>query len=176
MAGTTVITVPRVKIALVASLAAGDASAPSSYAVHVGTDAGIGVIPALGTAAGNINAVYSIAGVVTAGTPVTYDMTALTDPAGNAIPALARVQGICIENLSVTAGQNIVLAGGTSNPLFSDQHTVQPNIETLPVGGTSAIWNPYPGFTVSGTTKTIKVTAAAGTAVPYALVIFGCTV
>lgn len=173
MAGTTVITNPKIRIAFTASLAAGDLSAPAAVAVDVGTDPRVGVSPGVGAAVGQVSAVYAIEGTVSSGSPVTIDVTSLTDPAGNAIPSLARVLGFCIENLSVTAGQIITLAGGASNPLFSDQMTLQPNTDSFPVGGTGAIWNPAPGYAVDSTHKTIMVSVAAGSNVRYNLALFG---
>lgn len=175
MAGTTVLSNLRVKIAFSASLAAGDLSSPLAASVGVGTDPRVGASPGVGTAAGQVNAVYAVEGTVTAGAPVTIDVTSLTDPAGNAIPALARVLGVCAENLSVTAGEILTLTGGASNPLFTDQLTLQPNTTSAPVGGTAAVWNPAPGYAVDSTHKTIKITTAAGTGVRFNLVLFGNT-
>lgn len=173
----TIITIPRVKIAFSAVLAGGDPTvAPSQTTVDVGVG-GVGIVPTVGAAAGNISSVYAIGpttgGLVTSGTPLVLDMTSLTDPDGNAIN-FARVQGIFLENLSTTTGQIITLTGGTMNPLFADSYTAQPNLDGVSAG-TVGTWQPYPGFAVSGGAKTIKITVAAGTAVPFALSIVGNT-
>jgi hypothetical protein len=170
--GTTTITVPRVKISFAATLTSGDSSGMTNAFPNVGTQS-IGIIPPVGVAAGDISNVYNIAGVVTSGTPVTYDVTSLTDQLGNAIN-LARVQGVFGMNLSTTTGQIITITGGTSNPLFTDSYTIQPNLSGAG-SGVIGSWNPSPGFAVDGTHKTIKVTVATGTNVPFEIAIVGCS-
>lgn len=82
------------------------------------------------------------------GSPVTYDVTALTDDYGAAL-AMATVKGFVIQNTHATATLTI---GGGSNPLFgSDHYTVKAGC-CLPI--TSA-------FAASGAAKNVLVTPSA---------------
>jgi hypothetical protein len=72
-------------------------------------------IPPIGSAAGSQDLEHSKTYLVTSGTPLVLDVTALADPQG-ATQNFAHVTGILVSNDSTTAGQDATVGGG-SNPL-----------------------------------------------------------
>ena len=120
----------------------------------------------IGTAAGNVNLVYSSALTVTTGTPLVLDLTALLDPLGGTVN-FVHVCAVMITNGSVTAGQDFTVGGGTT-PVFAALPLLQAN------GGNLQLINANPGWATSGANN-LKFTVAAGTAVPFTLTILGRT-
>jgi hypothetical protein len=180
MAGTTVITVPRIQIAAAATLTAGDLSSINQNTVEVGTALGVGFIPPIGTAPGSVNWIYNKELLVSSSSgsgPLTIDVTSgLLDSQNNVLPSPARILGIWGENLSAVSGEIITVTGGISNPLFNLEAPLYPNVENQQVGGVLGLWTGYPGFVVDGTHKTIEFSCAMGINVPFNLVLYGCTV
>lgn len=179
MAGTTVITVPRIQIAAAATLTAGDLSSINQNTVEVGTALGVGFIPPIGTAPGSVNWVYNAELLVSSSSgsgPLTINVEALIDSQNNTLPVPARILGIWGENLSTVNGEIITVTGGISNPLFNLEAPLYPNVENQQVGGVLGLWAGYPGWVVSGGAKTIEFSCAMGINVPFNLVLYGCTV
>lgn len=178
MAGTTVITVPRIQIAAAATLTAGDLSSINQNSIEVGTSLGVGFIPPIGTAPGAINWIYNAELLVSSSSgsgPLTIDVTSLLDSQKNTLPVPARILYICCENLSTISGEIITISGGVSNPLWSLVVPINPNLEMQQIGGTFGLWEGYPGWVVDGTHKTIEFTCSMGLNVPFNLVLYGCT-
>jgi hypothetical protein len=179
MAGTTVITVPRIQISAAATLTAGDLSSTNQNTVEVGTSLGVGFIPPIGTAAGSVNWVYNAELLVSSSSgsgPLTINVESLTDSLNNALPVPARILGLFGENLSAVAGEIITMAGGISNPLATLSIPLFPNIENQQIGGTNGLWLGYPGFVVDGTHNTLEFSCSMGINVPFNLVLYGNTV
>lgn len=120
----------------------------------------------IGSTAGQINRKHSVDFAVTAGTPYTLDLTALTDLNGAAM-SFSFWTHLLIENESTTTGQDMTVGGGTNGVFTADPVPIQAN------GGGRMWLNPNPGVTVDGTHKIIQITVAAGTAVAGKLTIFG---
>lgn len=179
MAGTTVITVPRIQIAGAATLTAGDLSSINQSTVEVGTLLGVGFIPPIGVAPGSVNWIYNAELLVSSSSgsgPLTIDVTSgLLDSQNNVLPSPARILGVFVENLSTVSGEIITMSGGVSNPLWSLVVPVNPNLEMQQIGGTFGLWEGYPGFVVDGTHKTIEFSCSMGIDVPFNLVLYGCT-
>jgi hypothetical protein len=155
-------TSPQIAAAIQAGLAGGAAPAPSTSNVNHSA----ALTPAVGGSAGQVNKIYSAAFTVTTGTPLSIDLTALTDPLGAALN-FTNVAAILISNDSVVAGQDFSVGGGT-NGLF----TAAPNIIAAN-GGMYLLANPNPGITVDGTHKIITITVAAGTGVGGKITVLG---
>jgi hypothetical protein len=179
MAGTTVITVPRIQIAAAATLTAGDLSGINQSTVEVGTLLGVGFIPPIGTAPGSVNWIYNAELLVSSSSgsgPLTINVESLIDSQNNPLPVPARILGVFGENLSAVSGEVITMTGGISNPLFSVVVPLFPNVENQQVGGVLGLWAGFPGFAVDGTHNTIEFACSMGLNVPFNLVLYGCTV
>lgn len=125
--------------------------------------------PSIGTAAGNVNKLYVASLTVDTGTPVSLDLTALTDPLGGTIN-FAKVFSIMVENLSTTTGQDITIGGGANAVIAARADTpIGPN------GCYDHIVRPNPGHTVDATHKVLTVAVAAGTGVGFVVSILGRT-
>jgi hypothetical protein len=178
MAGTTVITVPRIQIAAAATLTAGDLSSINQSTVEVGTLLGVGFIPPIGVAPGAVNWIYNAELLVSSSSgsgPLTIDVTSgLLDAQNNVLPSPARILGVFGENLSTVSGEIITITGGI-NPIYNFTIPLFPNLENQQIGGTNGLWLGYPGFVVDGTHNTIEFSCSMGLNVPFNLVLYGCT-
>lgn len=126
-------------------------------------------VVSVGSTAGKINACISQPFTITSGTPLTINVASGLDPLGNAA-GMVHVSSVIVENDSVTGGQDFTIGGGTHPVLGSDQYTSQAN------GGVACVFNPSPGYTVSGgSADTLTITVGAGTAVPGKVTILGRT-
>jgi hypothetical protein len=146
------LTNPQISAAITVALAGG--AAPAISAANV--QHAVAQTLTAGASAGQVNKVYSAARSVSNGTPDSIDLTALTDPLGQALN-FTKVSAILINNLSTTVGRDLTIGGGT-NGLF----TAAPN----PVKANGGIWflaDPTAQITVDGTHKIITVAIAAGT-------------
>lgn len=120
-----------------------------------------------GNSPGNVDRCLSEPFTVTAGTPLTFNLTTALDPIGNALGML-HVTSVLVENDSTTAGQDFTVGGGTHPALGTDQGTAQAN------GGVFCVVNPNPGYAiVSGSSDTLQISVAAGTNVPGKITILG---
>lgn len=145
------------------NLASGAAPAPIASAVYQFPSISI----SSGNAAGQVDRAYSFGGTITFGTPFTINLSTGLDPLGNTL-GMVHVTSVLVENDSLTAGQVMTIGGGTHPVLGSDQFTAQAN------GGIAFICNPNPGYSVSGgSSDTLTITVAAGTAVPFKVTVLG---
>jgi hypothetical protein len=120
-----------------------------------------------GNSAGNVDQCLSEPFTVSAGSPLTINLSSATDPLGGAL-AFAHVSGVLVENDSTTAGQDFTVGGGTHPVLGTDQGTAQAN------GGAFFVINPNPGYSVvSGTSDTLQISVASGTNVPGKITVLG---
>jgi hypothetical protein len=159
----TVLSNPSLSITLKAQLTSG--SSPAVVASQV-SHSPSGAISA-GNSAGSTDRCYSTSFQVTAGTPLTINLTTAFDPMQNAI-GMVHVCGILLENDSTTTGQDMTIGGGTHPLSASDSGLAQAK------GGIYLMWNPNPGYTVtSGSADTVTITVASGTNVPGKITIFG---
>jgi hypothetical protein len=110
---------------------------------------------------------FSESFTVTAGTPLTINVSSATDPIGSAL-GMVHVTSVVVENDSTTAGQDFTVGAGTHPVLGTDQGTAQAN------GGVFCVLNPNPGYSVvSGTSDTLQISVASGTNVAGKITIFG---
>lgn len=158
---STALTTPQIAASIIANLASGNPPAKATCAVNDATT----IIPVVGTSTNNVNLCYSATRTVTSGSPDVLDLTALTDPLGNALN-FAVVRTVKITNNGST-GQTITVGGGT-NPLFASES--EP-IQAL--GGVHLTDHPDGGLAVSGTVKNLQISVAAGTSVSYTITILG---
>ena len=120
-----------------------------------------------GNTAGNVDRCFSESFTVTAGTPLTINVSSATDPIGSAL-GMVHVTSVVVENDSTTAGQDFTVGAGTHPVLGTDQGTAQAN------GGVFCVLNPNPGYSVvSGTSDTLQISVASGTNVAGKITIFG---
>lgn len=116
-----------------------------------------------GTSASQVDLLYGKQLSITT-TPTDLDLTTLTDPPGGAVN-FARVRELIIENLSTTAGQNLVVSGGASNQWTGFLNST--GTLTLPPGAKLRISDPTSvttaGGITSGTSKTLRLVASTGT-------------
>lgn len=124
--------------------------------------------PAIGTVTNQVNLVFQNDFTVATGTPITFDLTSLTDPAGAAIN-FGHVTHFHVENFSTITGEDLTIGGGTNGLFAADPKPVRAN------GGNVQHADPNPGILVDGTHKIIQLAAAAGTAVLGRITIIGRT-
>lgn len=124
--------------------------------------------PAIGTVTNQVNLVFQNDFIVATGTPLTFDLTSLVDPAGSAIN-FGHVTHLHIENLSAVAGEDLTVGGGTNGLFAADPKPIRAN------GGNVQHADPNPGILVDGTHKIVQLAAAAGTAVLGRITIMGRT-
>jgi hypothetical protein len=162
---STTVSSPQISAAIHASLAGGAAPAiTTSNVIHDVTEA-----PTVGSATGNVNKVYSAPFTIAAsGTPTSIDLSAATDPLGNALN-FGTIHAIIVENLSVTPGEDITIGAGTNGVVAS--------VPLIAYGGAVPGWLAYnagsTGLTVDATHKIITLTAAAGTNVAGKITVIG---
>jgi hypothetical protein len=81
---------------------------------------------------------------------------------------MLHVAAILVENDSTVAGQDMTIGGGTHPISATDSGFAQAN------GGVHLMWNPNPGYAVTGgTADTVTIAVAAGTNVPGKITILG---
>jgi hypothetical protein len=120
-----------------------------------------------GNSAGNVDRCYSAPFQVSAGTPLTFNVSTALDPLQNAIGML-HVAAILVENNSTVAGQDMTIGGGTHPISTADNGLAQAN------GGVYLMWNPNPGYAVTGgSADTVTITLASGTNVAGKITILG---
>lgn len=159
----TTLTNPSVSVTVKAQLSSGAAPALVAAQVNHSPNFGVGA----GNTTGNVDRCYSTAFTVSAGTPLTINLTTALDPMQNAVGML-HVSGILVENDSTTSGQDMTIGGGTHPISATDSGLAQAN------GGVHLMWNPSPGYAVtSGSADTVTITVAAGTNVPGKITILG---
>ena len=111
-----------------------------------------------GTAAQQVSVQWSDTRTYVASTPVTYDLTALTSAStntGNATFAKIKVMGIY--NNETTAGHDITVSGGASNPFVGPLGGTTPTY-TIKAGTAWVFYDiSTAGATVDGTHKSIKI-------------------
>lgn len=146
---------------------------PTSSNVATGASINASAIyaAAYGSAVGQAQYSYSATLTVPTGSPVTLDLTALTDPLG-ATNSFAAVTMLLIQNFSSTPAEILTVGGGT-NGFFSNAFSpgIYPNISNT-AGGCAAYLNPN-GWPISGTNKNILLTVASGTGVAIGVTVFG---
>lgn len=143
---------PQISAAISVTLSGGAAPATTSSNVsHASART-----PTVGSATGNVNKVYSATFSVATGTPVSLDLTTLTDPLGNALN-FGTVYSILVTNDSVTAGQDLTIFGGTNGLIATSTELVYAN------GGTKLLDTGTTGIATDGTHKIVTIAAAAGT-------------
>jgi len=125
----------------------------------------------IGSSAGNVQKVAMIQGTVTSGTPYTFNVYSGDDVFGNVLN-MAAVSRIVLVNQSVTSGQNLTLGGGT-DPVMGSGCSIICGAGSATDQGTVAVSNPAEFTVVASTSDTITITAAAGTNVPFTLLILG---
>ncbi len=120
-----------------------------------------------GTSSGQANVLASVAGTLTAGTPLDIDLTDMVD-AGTMDPViLTGIKGILIQETSPVLGSNTLLIGDSSGTLtnaFSDFWTRATGQERVGSGGAMIRNNPL-GYTVNSTHRILRLNADSGTVV-----------
>jgi hypothetical protein len=119
--------------------------------------------------------VFAKSDTVSSGSPKTYDVSGgITDAFGNSL-TLAKVTAIAVFNNSTTVGE-ILSIGAGSNPLLNWVIATGDGVKVGP-GGFFAIADPsLAAFGVTaGTGDVLQVAVAAGTNVPFDIVIVGRT-
>jgi hypothetical protein len=160
---STILSNPIIGLQFKCQLTAGSAPAVVTSQVNHQPNTTIGA----GNSAGNVDLCFCEPFTVSAGTPLTVNVSAATDPIGNVLGML-HVTSVLVENDSTTAGQDFTVGGGTNPVLGTDQGTAQAN------GGVFSVVNPDPGYAVvSGTSDTLQISVAAGTNVPGKITILG---
>jgi hypothetical protein len=160
---STTLANPSASVQLKCQIAAGAAPAIVTSQINHQPNISIGT----GNTAGNVDRCFCEPFTVTAGTPLTVNVSTATDPIGNAL-GIVHVTSVLVENDSTTAGQDFTIGGGTHPVLGTDQGTAQAN------GGIFCVVNPNPGYAVvSGTSDTLQISVASGTNVAGKITIFG---
>jgi len=160
---STTLSNPSASVQLKCQLTAGASPAVVTSQVNHQPNIAIGT----GNTAGNVDRCFSESFTVTAGTPLTINVSSATDPIGSAL-GMVHVTSVVVENDSTTAGQDFTVGAGTHPVLGTDQGTAQAN------GGVFCVLNPNPGYSVvSGTSDTLQVSVASGTNVAGKITIFG---
>lgn len=108
---------------------------------------------ATGSSAGQAQYPYNLAFSVTSGSPLTIDLTSVTDVNGFAV-TFAAVTHIKF-TAATTNTQLLALTGGASNPLYSDVDTVG--------AGDFVLKSRTQGIAVNSGAKTLTITSASGT-------------
>lgn len=159
---STILTNPILSIRATATLSSGTFPVLNSNLNHTPSTP-----LSVGNAVGQVDIAVEKSFTVTSGTPFTYNVSTGLDPFG-ATAGMVHVSAVIVENDSTTGGQTMTIGGGTHSVLGSDSYTAQPN------GGVVAIVNPNPGYVVAGgSTDTITISVASGTAVAGKLTILG---
>jgi hypothetical protein len=126
-----------------------------------------GITLGAGNTAGNVDRCFSESFTVSAGSPLTVNLSSAADPLGNAV-GIVHVTSVLVENDSSTAGQDFTVGGGTHPVLGTDQGTAQAN------GGAFLVTNPNPGYSVvASASDTLQISVASGTNVPGKVTILG---
>jgi len=160
---STTLSNPSASVQLKCQLTAGASPAVVTSQVNHQPNIAIGT----GNTAGNVDRCFSESFTVTAGTPLTINVSSATDPIGSAL-GMVHVTSVVVENDSTTAGQDFTVGAGTHPVLGTDQGTAQAN------GGVFCVLNPNPGYSVvSGTSDTLQISVASGTNVAGKITIFG---
>ncbi|MGD0540591.1 MAG: hypothetical protein ABSB33_03635 [Tepidisphaeraceae bacterium] len=160
---STTLSNPQVSIQLKCQLTAGAAPAVVTSQVSHQPNIALGA----GNSAGNVDRCFSEPFTVSAGSPLTVNLSSAVDPLGNAL-AMVHVTSVLVENDSSTAGQDFTVGGGTHPVLETDQGTAQAN------GGAFLVTNPNPGYSVvAAASDTLQISVASGTNVPGKLTILG---
>jgi hypothetical protein len=160
---STTLSNPQANVQLRCQLTTG--AAPAVVASQVNHQPSIAL--GAGNTAGSVDRCFSESFTVSAGTPLTVNLSSATDPLGNAV-GMVHVTSVLVENDSTTAGQDFTVGGGTHPVLGTDQGTAQAN------GGEFLVTNPNPGYSVvSGTSDTLQISVASGTNVPGKVTILG---
>jgi hypothetical protein len=155
------ITVPQSGAGLTAQVSTGTALSSATATVnHTPAKALVA-----GTSATQISKIHSARYLVTTGTPLSIDLTSVTDPVGASLN-FGFVSRILISNASTTAGQNATVLGGTNGLVAASPFTLGP-------GGHLKVDLGDQEITVDGTHKIITVTLAAGTNVPIDVTVMG---
>jgi hypothetical protein len=119
-----------------------------------------------GTAADEANLNYVTTLSVTSGTPVTIDLTALTDRYGGAVD-FARVRSITVWFQDQTDGHTLTIAPGAANgwtALLGTGSTLVMQASSAANNAMLVLTAPQTtGWVVSGTSKTLTLTVSAGT-------------
>ncbi|MGA2439613.1 MAG: hypothetical protein ABSH08_01525 [Tepidisphaeraceae bacterium] len=160
---STTLSNPNVSVQLKCQLTGGAAPAVVTSQVNHQPNVAIGS----GNSAGNVDRCFSEPFAVSAGSPLTINLTSATDPLGNAL-TFVHVSSVLVENDGTTAGQDFTVGGGTHPVLGTDQGTAQAN------GGAFFVVNPNPGYSVvSAASDTLQISVASGTNVPGKVTVFG---
>lgn len=160
---STTVASPSIKISASAALSSGAAPAPANSNAAPSLSSS----PAVGSSAFNVNKVISQAFSITSGTPFTIDLNAATDPLGGSV-SMSVVTDIILQNLSVTAGEDMTLGGAVSNFIIGALPVLakgQPQGSGICLRGIE--------LAVDGTHKILEVTIAAGTAVAGQITVMG---
>ena len=121
---------------------------------------------ATGTGNGQANALASLSGTITAGTPVDIDLTAI--PQGGQTLTLTAVKSILVQEVSTTPTQANTLLVGDSSGTLTNAITAFWSLATgREVIGSQGAWvrDDYYGFTVDSSHKVLRLNAGAGTAI-----------
>jgi hypothetical protein len=127
-----------------------------------------------GTASNQVDTIYAKT-ITLASTTQTIDLTSLTDPAGNSIN-FARVREFIIVNPDATAGHDLKVEAGSSNPVIFIPPVA--NYLICRYSGTLRVSDPVStgsgnGNVVTGTTKTITFDSGSNTITFYVLIVGG---
>ncbi|MDP9175548.1 MAG: hypothetical protein M3O30_17030 [Planctomycetota bacterium] len=159
----TILSNPSLSLSLKAQLTSGASPAIAGSQVNHSPPFAIGA----GSTPGNVDRCYAAPFTVSAGTPLTINVSTALDPLQNTTGML-HVSAILIENDSTVAGQDMTIGGGTHPISTTDNATAQAN------GGAHLMWNPNPGYTVTaGAADTVTISVAAGANVPGKITILG---
>jgi hypothetical protein len=129
-----------------------------------------------GTGAQQVDTIYGSKQTLTASTPVTLDLTSLTDPAGVSI-TFARVREFIVQVTDTTAAHSVAVEQGASNGvvfLNSSAINVQPKGGMISLrdpqstGGSSSV-----GWYVDSTHKTVKLDPGSNTVTGVNILIVG---
>lgn len=126
-----------------------------------------------GTAIDQADKIYMKRDAVTNGAPDTIDLAgSLTDVFGNAL-TFAKVTAIIVSNRSTTAAEIMTIGAGT-NPLLNWVIATGDGVKIGPGGLFMQVDPSLAGYAVTaGTGDVLQISVAAGTAVPYDMVVIG---
>ena len=153
---------PTWSVGLKANVTGGSAIQPATANISAGKTGSWNV----GTSAGQVNEAYGSVVSVLSGTPTNIDLLTLTDALGAAI-SFATLEAVMVINLSKTTGEDITVGGGT-NAVFASL----PEVLKATSSGDSTLFFKTP-ITVDSTHHILELTAASGSAVQVAVVLFG---
>jgi hypothetical protein len=123
--------------------------------------------PPSGTATGSLNLLAHQSFTVTAGSPLSIDLTSIADVGGSTV-TFGHLCYVKVVNGGTNSGGDLQIGGGTNGVFTLDPKLIRSK------GGIATHFDPNPGITIDSTHKIITITSASGS-VPGTITLAGRT-